>query len=51
MPSAADSTAPSAISGMLPVPNSKSQITKTTIAEKMPPISDGIERLRWAWAT
>ena len=34
----------------LPVPKSSSHNTKTTMPEKMPPISDGIERLRCAWA-
>src|SRR6266550_9513081 len=38
-------SAPSAISGMLPVPNSSSHSAKATIAVKMPPISDGRARL------
>ena len=37
--------APAAIVTGLPIPNSKSHSTNTTTAVKMPPTSDGSERL------
>src|SRR5579862_6168415 len=45
MPSPPAATIPSSVSAMLAVPNSRSHSTKTTIAVKMPPIKDGIDRL------
>src|SRR5204863_3461677 len=44
-PSPITTRAPRLIVSVLSLPNNSSHSTKTTIAVKMPPISDGIERL------